>query len=150
VAAGSTALTGHGLTKTAGANATDDKFVGGTIRQNISGGTANVDSIAYGYTDATNTKINSVAVTVSGAGDLYLSVKPNGGTLSVSPAADEWVCTGGAAASAYAAGAAKTLLNTGATAQTVTCTPADSGNSHATAGRYYAGLSSLDVSVTDS
>jgi hypothetical protein len=148
VAAGSTALTGHGLTRTAGANATDDKFVGGPITQTLPGG-ANIDSITYGYTDATNTKINQIAVAVTGAANQYLSLKPNGGTLSGSPLADEWVCTGPTATSAYSAGTVKIRLD--ATPQTVTCNPADSTSTptaHATAGRFYAGLSTLDVTVS--
>jgi hypothetical protein len=56
-AAGGSAFTGSGLTSTAAAS----QFVGGTVAQAVTGATLN--DVAYGFTDATNTSINSVLLT---------------------------------------------------------------------------------------
>jgi hypothetical protein len=60
VAAGATAFTATGLTNSAGST----QFVGGTISQTVTG-TA-LSSIAYAYTDATDTTVDFITQTVTG------------------------------------------------------------------------------------
>lgn len=57
LAAGGSAFTATGLTSTAGAS----QFIGGTVSQAVTGATLN--GITYGFTDATNTAVDTVTLT---------------------------------------------------------------------------------------
>ncbi|MCW2600465.1 MAG: hypothetical protein JWM02_2294 [Frankiales bacterium] len=59
VAAGGSAFTGAGLSTTG--SAASAQYVGGTVSQSVTGGT--LASVAYGFTDATNTAVNQVTLT---------------------------------------------------------------------------------------
>jgi hypothetical protein len=62
-AAGGSAFTATGLA-TSG-TAASAQFVGGTISQAVTGGT--LSSIAYGYTNPTNTAVNTITLTFANA-----------------------------------------------------------------------------------
>jgi len=61
VGLGGAAFTGTGVTSNAGAA----QFVGGTVTQTVTGAT--LSTIAYGYTDTTNTAVNQVTLTFADA-----------------------------------------------------------------------------------
>jgi hypothetical protein len=96
VAAGSTALTGTGLS-TSGSWAST-QFVGGVVSQGITGAT--LDTVTYGFTDGTKTTINSVAIAFATAADgVNVAIAFTGGSgtaftcTAVSSLASS--CTGG-------------------------------------------------------
>jgi hypothetical protein len=128
VAAGTTALTGTGLA-TSG-NAASPQFIGGTVSQAVSGAT--LTDIQYTFLDSpAKTQVSTVVLTfAAGANGKTVAVAPSGGAYSSSPLGDEWYCP-----------AVITALS-------ATCSVADSTNTHATAGRYYTGLTSLAVTVS--
>lgn len=60
VAASGSAFTGTGLTRSAPAT----QYVGGTVSQSVTG--AILSSVSYHFTDATNTAVDSVTLSLSG------------------------------------------------------------------------------------
>jgi hypothetical protein len=65
VALGGSAFTGSGLS-TSG-TAASPQFIGGTVSQSVSGAT--LDSIDYGFTNATNTSINAITLSFASTAD---------------------------------------------------------------------------------
>ncbi|MHA7153473.1 hypothetical protein [Arthrobacter sp. TMN-50] len=75
--AGGSALTGTGLSTTAGST----QFVGGTVSQSVTGAT--LSSLVYGYTDNTKTAVNSVTLTFADAtGGKTPTIALTGGTAT--------------------------------------------------------------------
>ncbi|GAA0446516.1 hypothetical protein Ade02nite_86180 [Paractinoplanes deccanensis] len=148
IAAGTTALTGSGTVFGGLNGGTATQFVGGTVQQTITGAT--VDNVVY-LNDATGTKTTSIAVTVSGATNKYLTLTPGGTGLSTigdGTAADEWACTGAITGGPiYHASAPKVQLTS--SPATVTCVPSLASGPHQTQG-WYKGLTTLDMAVTNS
>ncbi|MHA7276393.1 hypothetical protein ACX80O_07690 [Arthrobacter sp. Hz1] len=74
---GGSALTGTGLSNTAGST----QFVGGTVSQTVTGAT--LSSLVYGYTDSTKTAVNSVTLTFADAtGGKTPTIALTGGTAT--------------------------------------------------------------------
>jgi hypothetical protein len=77
VAATGSAFTGTGLA-TSG-TAASAQFVGGTVSQTVTGAT--LTDISYGFTDTTDTAVNSISLTFSGTADgRTVAVAPSGGS----------------------------------------------------------------------
>jgi hypothetical protein len=72
VAAGASAFTAPGLADSAPAS----QFLGGTVSQTVTG--ANLVSVTYGFTDATNTVVDSITMVFNGADGKTVSVAPTG------------------------------------------------------------------------
>ncbi|MEU4158797.1 hypothetical protein [Actinoplanes sp. NPDC026670] len=130
VAAGSTAFTaGAGLGLTETSTATSSRFIGGSVTQTVSG--ARINGITYAYANApSNTQVTGVTITFNdaAANGKTITVVPGGGAYGAATA-DEFYCP--------AIGSA-----------TVTCiTALNSDNTHAAAS-YYAGLTSLAITVS--
>ena len=149
IAAASTALTGTGLTRTTTADTAEDRWIGGTVTQTITGG-ANVESITYTFADApANTRVATAVITVSNAASKYLSFKP---TAAYAGSAAKWVCSatsawvadGSGATSVWTTDTAK--LQLAGTPASVTCAPA-LANGTATS-QYVTALSAVEVGVT--
>jgi hypothetical protein len=139
VAAGSTALTGSGLSMTPSAN----KFVGGSIDQNITG--ANVDSINYHYvTGSGNTQVDTVTIALTGAASKALTVTATGGT-GFTASATKWLCDDGST-TPTGSGTVPVLAGVAGSGSTnsVTCTATDAGG---VATGYYAGMTKLTIAV---
>jgi len=138
VAAGSTALTGSGLTMTPSPN----KFVGGSIDQNITG--ANVDSITYHYTDTTNTQVDYLTIALTGAAGKALTMSATGTGFGAS-GATKWLCDDGTT-TPTGSGSVPILTGTPAANSTnsVVCTATD-GSDNPTG--YFAGMTKLTIAV---
>jgi hypothetical protein len=97
VATCGSAFTATGLTSTAGAA----QFVGGTVSQAVTGATLN--TIDYGFTDATNTTINAVRLTFAAdAVGKHVTIAMSGNGVSTSSCADvHGVDTGGLISGPY-------------------------------------------------
>jgi hypothetical protein len=54
------------------------QFLGGTVHQTVTG--ADLVSVVYGYTDLTNTEVNSIVLTFANANGETVTVTANGGT----------------------------------------------------------------------
>jgi hypothetical protein len=74
VAAAGSAFTATGLLNSAGAS----QYIGGTVSQSVSGAT--LSNIAYDFSDATNTAVSSVTLSLSGAQAKHVSISLAGGT----------------------------------------------------------------------
>jgi hypothetical protein len=73
-AAGGTAFTATGLTRSASAS----QFIGGTVSQSVSAG-GSLDRVVYGFNDSpTNTQINSITLTFSNAHGRTVTVVATG------------------------------------------------------------------------
>ncbi|MEV6845844.1 hypothetical protein [Actinoplanes sp. NPDC051411] len=138
VAAGSTALTGSGLSMTPSAN----QFVGGSIDQNITG--ANVDTIVYHYTDTTKTQVDYLTVTLTGAASKALTMSATGTGFGAS-GATKWLCDDGTT-TPTGSGSVPILTGAAGAASTnsVVCTATDNAGSPT---GYFAGMTKLTVAV---
>jgi hypothetical protein len=147
VAAGTTAMTGSGLVWAGSSGGVATQVVGGTLTQTVAGVT--ITDVAYGHTaDASNTQTNSIAITVTGAAGMYLTVTPDG-TLGGTPTvADEWQCTPAGGSIAYDATAPKVHIPVGGS-NVVTCKPEVTAG-HSIVGTYDTGLANLVMAVTTS
>lgn len=80
VAASGSAFTGTGLA-TSG-TAASAQFVGGTVSQAVTGAT--LTTVAYGFTDTTDTKVSTITLTFSTTADgKTVTVAPSGGGSGV-------------------------------------------------------------------
>ncbi|MDQ1732006.1 MAG: hypothetical protein QOK10_2165 [Pseudonocardiales bacterium] len=76
VALGGSAFTGSGLS-TSG-TAASPQFIGGTVSQSVTGAT--LTAINYGFTDVTNTSVNTIALTFATTADgRTVAAVPSGG-----------------------------------------------------------------------
>ncbi|MFC7275500.1 hypothetical protein ACFQS1_16040 [Paractinoplanes rhizophilus] len=142
VAAGTTALTGTGVSWGGNGTGQATQYVGGRLTQTVSGG-ASITAVDY----ATNTvgdQVTSISVSVTGATGGYLTVTPAGGVLS---GADLWSCTS-AGIQATATDATGPKVKITASPATVVCATWDS-NTSGNAG-YYSGLNAVQLDVTNS
>jgi hypothetical protein len=79
-AVGGAALTGTGVA-TSG-TAASAQFVGGTVSQAVTGAT--LTAVTYGYTDATDTQVSTIALTFATTADGHaVTVAPSGGGAGV-------------------------------------------------------------------
>jgi hypothetical protein len=79
-AGGGAALTGTGVA-TSG-SAASAQFVGGTVSQAVTGAT--LTAVTYGYTDATDTQVSTIALTFATTADGHaVTVAPSGGGAGV-------------------------------------------------------------------
>lgn len=139
VAAGTTALTGSGVVWGGSNGGTATQFVGGTLTQTVNGAT--ITDVQY-VNDGTGQHTTSIAVSVTGADQKFLTLTPGGTGLS---GATEWECSGDIAAPVNAA-TPKVQINKASGTAVVTCLTGTGG----TPGGYYDGLSSLALAVTNS
>ncbi|MFF5079911.1 hypothetical protein ACFY36_22905 [Actinoplanes sp. NPDC000266] len=150
IAASATALTGSGLTRTTGANTAEDRWIGGTITQTLSG--SNIDSISYTFADTAKTQISGFVVVASDAAQKYVTVTPNG---AFGGSADRFICgptvgwnaNGSTATSSTGAGSPVKVQLANSTPASVTCVAA---TAPLTPGGYMSGVSSVDVLVAAS
>jgi hypothetical protein len=78
--AGGSAFTGTGVTTTG--TAASAQFVGGTVSQSVTGAT--LDSIVYGFTDGTDSKVSTIRLTFTGTADGHaVTAGPAGGGAGV-------------------------------------------------------------------
>jgi hypothetical protein len=140
VAAGTTALTGTGVSWGGSNNGTATAFIGGTLTQTVTGG-ATITDVNYGLN---GTEVNSIQVVVAGASGAYLTLTPVGTGLT---SADTWKCSGSIAAMTPAA-VPKVHLN--AAPATVTCVTWDTGLGTPAAAGYFNGLTSVQFGLTNS
>jgi hypothetical protein len=146
VAAGATAMTGMGLTRSGTAA---DKWVGGTVVQAVTG--TNISGVAYTALagDNTGTKIQQIVITVVDPATTTvtrtMTVELGGGAYgSTAGSADRLYCGDGTNTSTWSSPTA-TLTIAAGTTSTVTCTM-NNAAANATA-PYYSGLSSLTIGV---
>ena len=141
VAAGSTALTGSGVTWGGSNGATASRVIGGTLVQAVTG--VSVTHVVY-LTDGTGTHTTSIAVTVAGATGKTLTVTPSGGTLTtgVGGLPVGWTCSDGTVATYHATAPATAITTDPAT---VTCIPT---LANSTVAGYYDGITGLSLAVT--
>jgi hypothetical protein len=156
VAAGTTALTGTGVSWGGTGTGTAAQYVGGTLTQTVSGG-ASITGITYTTTSSSATSVNdqvtAIAITLTGANGAYLTVTPSQSGGGLGGSADNWNCTGHVATGATGEApihptAPKVKINN-ATA-TVTCNTWNSAAGPAANGGYYTGLTGVALAVTNS
>ncbi|HEX5205988.1 MAG TPA: hypothetical protein VFW27_39180 [Actinoplanes sp.] len=144
VAAGTTALTGTGVSFAGTGTGTSAQYVGGQVTQTVSGG-ASITGINY-TTNTAGDQVTQIQVVVANADGAYLTVTPSQSGGGLQGGADEWLCTGGAAP-AYSATAPKILLNSDPA--TINCVTSLASGPHSVAG-YYTGLTGVQLNVTNS
>ena len=142
VAAGSTALTGSGVTWGGSNGATATRVIGGALVQAVSG--VSVTNVTYGN-DATGTHTDSIAVTVTSTSTKTLTLTPAGGTWAGSPLPTGWQCTDGTT-TVYGTTAPAIALPSGSVV--VTCVPATDVSTPTTNTGWYSGLTGLTLAVT--
>jgi hypothetical protein len=140
IAAGTTALTGTGVSWLGSGNGTATAFIGGTLTQTVTGG-AVINAVNYG-TDGT--EVNSIQVVVTGANGAFLKVTPSGTGLVT---ATKWSCSGDVTGGTPVLHATAPKVKLTASPATVTCITSD--NSSVAAG-YYNALTSVQLDVTNS
>jgi hypothetical protein len=148
VAAGTTALTGTGVSWGGTGTGTSAQYVGGTLTQTVSGG-ASITAVNY-TTSSSGVNVNGdqitgIAVSVTGANGAYLTVTPATGGAGLTGGANEWHCSG----DAVTVNSATMKVHLNNTPATVTCITADSGAGDGAAG-YYAALTGVTLDVTNS
>ncbi len=133
VAAGSTALTGSGLTLTPTAN----KFVGGYVEQNIVGAT--VDTIGYTYADNAKTEIDTITIGITGAAAKVFTMAATGSGLG--GGATRWLCDDGTnhGDSTFTVSG----LASPSTSATIVCSALDGTTNPG----YYTGMTKLTITV---
>jgi hypothetical protein len=132
VAAGSTAMTGMGMT-----SSQSTQFIGGTVTQTITG--ANLTSIVYNPVGVTGTEVDKMTITLTGAtGKAFTLVTTNGvgSTDTGYQSATLWSCSDAALS------AAKTATIAVLASNTVICEP----STGSVAGTYI-GLYSVSVTI---
>ncbi|HEY0534661.1 MAG TPA: hypothetical protein VGD29_24000 [Actinoplanes sp.] len=147
VAAGTTAMTGSGLVWAGSSGGVASQFVGGTLTQTVAGAT--ITDVVYGYTNASNSQTDSIAITVTGAAGMYLTVTPDGALGGSPTVADGWQCTPAGGTIGYHATAPKVQIPAGPS-NVVTCKPEVVAGPHSIVGTYDTGLANLVMAVTTS
>jgi hypothetical protein len=109
IAAGGSAFTSIGVT-----NNTAAAFVGGTVSQSVTG--AALNSIAYTYSDSSNTVITSFAATFAAGADTHAVTTVVTGTTGV------WTCTAIGAPTANVSTCTNATPSAGATNVAITVT----------------------------
>jgi len=156
VAAGTTALTGTGVSWSGTGTGTSAQYVGGTLTQTVSGG-ASITAVAYTTVSSgagvSGDEVTQISVTVTGANGAYLTVTPShGGGGGLQSPADNWNCTGTnvTTTAASTSPTAPKVKITAAGAVTVNCATWDSTAGAGANGGYYTLLTGVQFDVTNS